>query len=67
MPHGAISKLRSKAESLEAAELALADSHVVLIADASDLDNFYLELPGKLESLNTGQFFSAIRLLPAVG
>jgi len=66
MLHRVISKLSRGAESLEAAELAFADSYVVLIADASDLDNFYLESSGKLESLSAGQLFSAIRLLPAI-
>ena len=66
MPHSAISKLLRKAESLETAELAFADSYVVLIADASNLDNFHLESSGKFESVSAGEPFSAVRPLPGI-
>jgi hypothetical protein len=67
MLHKVISKALRKAKSLEAAKLAFADSYVVLIADTSDLDNFYAESSCKLKSLSAGQPFSGIGLLSAAG
>ncbi len=60
-------KALHRAKSLEAAKLTLADSYVVLIADASNLGNFHAESSGELKSLRACQPSSTIRLLPTIG
>jgi hypothetical protein len=51
----------------EAPKLAFTDSYIVLIADASDLDNFCPVLFRQFESLGAGQPLSTIRILSTGG
>jgi hypothetical protein len=62
-----VRRARYSGPSFETAKLAFADSDIVLIADASDLNDFYSESFGKLKSFSAGEPLSAIRVLPAVG